>query len=235
MDQPRVPIGLPKLEPQPLPTLPSAVVVPAPTAPPQPTSVNTLPLATAQFLDDQEEDVFSSDEEFAKPVKPLDVRYASTAASGVERMRDFSEEGQQKRDQERILRTSNFDALFKETEPFSDFVEPPEGRKMPSPLPGDSNDMDDPNDIMDTEDPYAREAEADPDAQPPSTDAPPTHDDSADAASSAEALVVSEPAERDAADADAVTSEDLAAAFDEDLLLRSDDDDQDKQKRPWRN
>ena len=234
MDQPRVPIDLPALEPQPLPTLHSAVVVPAPTVSPQPTSVNALPLATVQFLADQEEDVFSSDEEFAKPVKPLDVRYASTAASGVARMRDFSEEGQQKRDQERILRTSNFDALFKETEPFADFVEPPEGRKMPSPLPGDSNDVDDPNEIMDTEDPFAREEEAVPDAQPPSTDAPPIHAASADAAPSAEALVVLEPAERDAADADAVTSEDLATAFDEDLLLRSDDDDQDKQKRSWR-
>ena len=234
MDQPRVPIGLPALEPQPLPTLHSAVVVPAPTAPPQPTPVNTLPLATVQFLADQEEDVFSSDEEFAKPVKPLDVRYASTAASGVQRMRDFSEEGQQKHDQDRILRTSNFDALFKETESFSDFVELPEGRKMPSPLPGDSNDMDDPNDVMDTEDPFAREAEAAHDAQPPSTDTPPAHDAPDDAASSAEALVASEPAERDAADADAATSEDLAAAFDEDLLLRSDDDDQDKQKRSWR-
>ena len=88
---------------------------------------------------------------------------------------------------------------------------------------------------MDTEDPFAREEEAVPDAQPPSTDAPPIHAASADAAPSAEALVVSEPAERDAADADAVTSEDLAVALDEDLLLRSDDDDQDKQKRPWRN
>ena len=117
----------------------------------------------------------------------------------------------------------------------ADFVEPLEGRKMPSPLPGDSNDVDDPNEIMDTEDPFAREEEAVSDAQPPSTDAPPIHAAFADAAPSAEDLVVPEPAERDAADADAVTSEDLAAAFDEDLLLRSDDDDQDKQKRPWRN
>ena len=88
--------------------------------------------------------------------------------------------------------------------------------------------------IMDTEDPFAREEEDVSDAQPPSTDVPPIHAGSADAAPSAEALVVPEPAERDAADADAVTSEDLATAFDEDLLLRSDDDDQDKQKRSWR-
>ena len=219
MDQPRVPIDLPELEPQPLPTLQSAVIVPAPTASPQPSSVNELPLATVQFLADQDEDIFSSDEEFAKPVKPLDVRYASTAASGVERMRDFSEEGQQKRDQE--------------TEPFADFVEPPEGQKMPSPLPGDADDVDDPTEIMDTEDPFAREEEAVSDAQPPSTDVPPIHAASTDAAPSAEVLVVPEPAERDAADVDAATSEDLAAAFDEDLLLRSDDDD-DKQKRSWR-
>ena len=105
---------------------------------------------------------------------------------------------------------------------------------MPSPLPGDSNDVDDPSDVMDTEDPFAREEEALLDAQPPSTDVPPIHAAATDAAPSAEVLAVPEPPERDAADVDAVTSEDLAAAFDEDLLLRSDDDDQDKQKRSWR-
>ena len=105
---------------------------------------------------------------------------------------------------------------------------------MPSPLPGDANDVDDPNEAMDTEDPFAREEEAASDAHPPLTDAPPIHAASSDVATSVEAPVVSEPAEEDAADVDAAASEDLASLFDEDLLLRSDEDEQEKQKRSWR-
>merc|ERR1711888_115083 len=127
------------------PILRSAVVVPAPTAAPSPSSANFLP---------DGDEAGTSDDEWEEDI--ADVRYDSTQAAGVKVEKDYSAKGEL----DRTLRKAKLPALFKQLETFADFVEPREGVKIPSPLPGDANDIDDPADTMELEDPFAREEEA---------------------------------------------------------------------------
>ena len=210
LDQPR---DLPPLEraaPSSSPILRSAVVIPAPTAAPSHSSANFLP-------DDDE--AGTSDDEWEDEL--ADVRYDSIQAAGVKVEKDYSARGEL----DRTLRKAKLPALFKQLESFEDFVEPREGVKIPSPLPGDANDVDDPAEAMEMEDPFEREEGASAPIPPPPRnvilsdplDAGGFTDDrdSADAANAHAA---------DTADTAAPISPGLSDLVDEDLLLLSDDD-----------
>ena len=131
---------------------------------------------------------------------------------------------------DRTLRKAKLPAFFREMTSFDDFVAPREGTKIPSPLPGDSNDADDPTDVMETEDPFEREEVSTTNNLPPPTDV--VSADPLDAGNPADAQAHADHAHGDATDADtanavdtpAPTSPGLSDLVDEDLLLLSDDD-----------
>ena len=115
-------------------------------------------------------------------------------------------------------------------ESFDDFTEPREGARIPSPLPGSSNDFDDPADVMETEDPFEREEDSTTKDLPPPTDV--VSAEQLDAGTSADAQAPSDHPHDDVADNEptnvadtpAPTSPGLSDLVDEDLLLLSDDD-----------
>ena len=131
---------------------------------------------------------------------------------------------------DRTLRKAKLPALFKEMTSFDDFVAPREGTKIPSPLPGDSNDVDDPADVMETEDPFEREEDSATNDLPPPTDV--VSAEPLDAGIPADGQAPADHPRDDAADTEAAnvadtpapTSPGLSDLVDEDLLLLSDDD-----------
>ena len=166
-----------------------------------------------------DDEVGTSDDEWQDEL--ADVRYDSIQAAGVKVEKDYSATGEL----DRTLRKAKLPALFKQLESFVDFAEPREGVKIPSPLPGDANDVDDPAEAMELEDPFAREEGASaPIPSPPKNVAT---SGSFDAANAADVQPATDPTDvhaADAADSNAPTSPGLADLVDEDLLLLSDDD-----------
>ena len=129
------------------------------------------------------------------------------------------------------MRKAKLPALFKQLESFEDFVEPREGVRIPSPLPGDANDVDDPTEAMEMEDPFEREEGASAPIPPPPRNV--ILSDPLDAAGPADGRDSADTANdhtADAADSTAPTSPGLSDLVDEDLLLLSDDDPEQRAK-----
>ena len=103
--------------------------------------------------------------------------------------------------------------------------------RIPSPLPGDANDVDDPAEAMEMEDPFEREEGASAPIPPPPRNV--VLSDPLDAADAADAQEPAGPADAhaaDAADSNAPTSPNLSDILGEDLLLLSDDDPEQRAK-----
>ena len=98
-------------------------------------------------------------------------------------------------------------------------------------MPKDANDVDDPTEAMEMEDPFEREEGASAPIPPPPRNV--ILSDTLDAADSADAQELADPADvraADAADYNAPTSPGLSDLVDEDLLLLSDDDPEQRAK-----
>ena len=157
-----------------------------------------------------------------------DIRYSSTKAAGVKVEKDYSAKGEI----DRTLRKAKLPAFFKQMESFEDFTEPREGVRIPSPLPGSANDVDDPAEVMETEDPFEREEGASTAVLPPPRNV--VLSNPLDAGGPADAQLSADTANTDAADITdpaAPTSPGLSDLVDEDLLLLSDDDPEQRARR----